>query len=148
MITTPRGNPYFERASLTSPSRALTSPRTLGFGPSGPYTIIFERTLIAEAGLTLFLFFPLPMPLIRAISCKQVHFARGGPPRSRSTPRAVDARGGPPSTRAGCGGRLVQQRARGGPPAASSIGRLQWFITAPSGSRQQENCRFAFFDWS
>ena len=142
--------PYFERESSTSPSHAPTSPRTLGFAPSEPYTITCERTSIAEAGLALFLFFRLPMPVIRGISCKRVlHFAQGGPPRSRSNPHAVGAIVGPPSTRAGCEGRRVQQRTHGGPAAASPIDRLQRFTRAPSGSRQQENCRSTFFDcWS
>ena len=60
-------NPYFERASSTSPSRALTSPRTLGFAPPKPDIIMFERTSIAEAGLDLFLFVLLLMPFTRGI---------------------------------------------------------------------------------
>ena len=48
-------------ASSTSHSRALTSPRTHGRAPPEPFTIICERTSIAEAGLErFFLFFARP----------------------------------------------------------------------------------------
>ena len=53
-------------ASSTSHSRALTSPRNHGRAPPEPFTIIYERTSIAEAGLGLFLFLSCRCPCIAA----------------------------------------------------------------------------------
>ena len=55
----------------------------------------------------------------------RVPLARGGPPRSRSTPRTPRSPPPPSGRRAGCERNLVQQRERGVPAAPSPHSRLQ-----------------------
>ena len=135
-------------ASSTSHSRALTSPRTHGRAPPEPFTIICERTPIAEAGLDLFLFFVLPMPLYRGISCTSVHFATQSASARRSPPRPATARVGITIARAACEGDSAHQPAQGVPRAAPPTSRLQQEGWLPSGCRQQEIVVSWFLNWS